>query len=87
MRPSTLERVKGVIVKAAGLGPDQRLDEATALIGGGLSLDSVAVLQILVGLEEEFGIEVSADELLRAQAVQTVGALASFIDSKLGAVR
>jgi len=83
MNASTVERVAKVIVEAARLSPEQQLDEKTPLIGSGISLDSVAVLEILVGLEKEFRIEMNPDELLQAQALRTVGTLAAFIDSKL----
>jgi acyl carrier protein len=58
------------------------LDADTALIGAGISLDSSAVLELLVGIEKEFQIEVNPDELMQAQALRTIGTLARFIDGK-----
>lgn len=86
MTSSTLDRVIRTIVQATGLSPDDALDENTPLIGSGISLDSAGVLELLVGLEKEFQIELNPDELLQAQALKTVGTLASFIDSKADAV-
>ena len=86
MTGSTLERVIHVIVGATGVSADEALDESTPLIGSGISLDSAAVLELLVGLENEFDIEINPDELLQAKALKTVGSLAGFIDSKAGAV-
>ena len=83
MTSSTVERVIAVIVQAAGLGPDVPLTEDTPLVGSGISLDSVAVLELLVGLEREFHVEIDADELLQAEALKTVGTLAEFIESKV----
>jgi len=82
MSSSTIERVSKIIVEAAGLSPEEQLDANTPLVGSGLSLDSASVLEILVGLEKEFGIEIEVDELLQAQALETVGTLAAFLDSK-----
>jgi len=87
MAPSTVDRVIGIIVQAAGLSADQSVGADTPLIGAGISLDSAAVLEILVGLEKEFAVEIDADELLQAQALQTVGTLAQFIDSKVDAAK
>jgi acyl carrier protein len=83
MSEATVDRVVRVIVEAAGLGTQQQIGADTPLVGSGLSLDSTAVLEMLVGLEKEFGVEVDADDLLQAQALGSVGALAAFIDAKV----
>ena len=82
MSPSTIERVTATITKATGTSPNVRLDADTALIGAGISLDSSAVLELLVGLEKEFQIELNPDELVHAQALRTIQTLARFIDGK-----
>ena len=83
MTASTLERVIRIVVQATGISAEEQLDENTPLVGSGISLDSSAVLELLVTLEKEFHVEISADELLQAQALATVGALAKFIGSKV----
>lgn len=83
MSSSTFDRVTKVIVQATGVSPDEPLRNDTPLVGSGISLDSVAVVELLVGLEKEFHVEISADELLQTQAFKTVGTLVQFIDSKL----
>jgi acyl carrier protein len=75
-----------VIVKAAGVSPDEPMTEETPMVGGGLSLDSVAVVELLVGIEKEFDIELPAEEMRRIEALSTVGTLAEFIESRLRAV-
>jgi acyl carrier protein len=82
MSAATLQRVIRIIVSATGLSPEQRLDASTPLIGAGIALDSVAVLELLVALEKEFKIEADPEELRRANALATVGALADFVESK-----
>ena len=48
------------------------------LIGGGLSLDSIDALELVVKLEKEFGIKISSSEESRA-ALASVSALADYI--------
>ena len=81
MTLSTADRVIRVLVDAAGVDDVTAIDRDTPLIGRGLSLDSVAVLEMLVGLEKEFGIELDPDALLEAQALRTVGTLADYLDA------
>lgn len=85
MTSSTLERVIRIVVQATGISAEEQLDENTPLVGSGISLDSSAVLELLVALEKEFRTEISADELLQAQALTTVGTLAEFIRTKVDA--
>lgn len=63
------------LADTAAIGPD------TPLIGRGLSLDSIAVLELLVGLENEWGLELDPDALLKADALRTVGTLADHLDA------
>ena len=85
MTSSTLERVIRIVVQATGISAEEQLDENTPLVGSGISLDSSAVLELLVALEKEFRTEIGADELLQAQALTTVGTLAEFIRTKVDA--
>jgi acyl carrier protein len=48
------------------------------LIGGGLSLDSIDALELVVKLEKEFGIKIASSEESRA-ALASVTALADYI--------
>jgi acyl carrier protein len=82
MAGSTVQRIAGIVAGLGRLGPQERIDGDTPLVGGGAALDSVSVLELLVGLENEFGIEVEADELLEAKALHSVRTLAAFIDAK-----
>ncbi len=84
MNRSTLERLTQVIVKTTGISQVGPIPENTPLIGSGLALDSAAVVELLVGLESEFQVELLAEELLASKALTTVGTLARFIDSKSG---
>ncbi|HMD60022.1 MAG TPA: phosphopantetheine-binding protein [Opitutaceae bacterium] len=48
------------------------------LIGGGLSLDSIDALELVVRLEKEFGIKIESSEEAR-RALASVAALAAYI--------
>ncbi len=48
------------------------------LIGGGLSLDSIDALELVVRLEKEFGIKISSSEESRI-ALASIGSLAAYI--------
>ena len=48
------------------------------LVGGGLSLDSIDALELVVKLEKEFGIKIASSEESRG-ALASVNALAAYI--------
>ena len=78
-----IQRVKKVIVKSLDLQVDpDEIDERETIFGGGIGADSMASLQIIVGIEEEFGIEVE-DENLRVELFDSVLDMAEFVRQKL----
>jgi acyl carrier protein len=87
MSSGTLERVIKTVAQSTGIGQGQPLAADTRLVGAGVSLDSAAILELLVGLENEFRIELNPEELLQKKALRTLGALAEFIDSKVGGAK
>ena len=62
---------------AAGFNRD------TPLLGSIPELDSMAVVNVITGLEDAFGFTV-ADDDLDADTFATVGTLSDFVDRKLG---
>lgn len=74
-------RIKEVIVRSLTLSisPDE-IDSDAQLFGGGLGLNSIATMEIIVGIEEEFDIEVP-DEDLRVELFDSVKAMASYVAS------
>ena len=78
-------RVKRMIVQTLDLKiHPEEIEDDEVLFGGGLGLDSVATLEIVVGLEEEFGVEVQ-DEDLRVELFDSVKALADCVRGKKSA--
>ncbi len=80
---STLESVKDILGSALGIENRARnFSAATSLLGDVPELDSTAVLNVILALEERFGITITDDEI-GAAAFESVGSLAEFIDRKL----
>lgn len=72
-------RIKQVIIRTLSLEVDaEEIDDEDALFGGGLGLNSMATIEIIVGLEEEFGIEVP-DEDLRVELFDSVQTMADYV--------
>jgi len=83
MTTTTHNRVAAIIGQITGTQSAGNLSPSTPIINGGLHLDSVAILELLLALEKEFSIELAAWELSDAQALQTLSTMSDFIDKKL----
>ena len=83
-----LARLKQLIVETLHLediAPGDIPDDEP-LVGGGLSLDSIDALELVVKLEKEYGIKISSSEEARS-ALSSVGALALFIRKRADPAR
>ncbi|MCC6738364.1 MAG: acyl carrier protein [Planctomycetia bacterium] len=60
------------------------IDPAAPLFGEGLGLDSIDALELVVGIERQYGIRIADAEVGR-QAFASVNALAEFIRAKKAA--
>ncbi len=80
---NTTEKVKRVIIDSLNLNitPDE-IDDNDLLFGEGLGGNSMALMEVIVGLEKAFGIEVSDEELIM-DVFETVNSIAEFIKSKI----
>ena len=77
-----LDEVKQIVIDVLALGPAGRsLDEHSALLGSIPELDSMAVVQLIGALEEQFGFSVDDDEI-SAETFATLGSLAAFVKYK-----
>jgi acyl carrier protein len=77
------DTVKTILDDALSLGGrSAEWTDDTALLGSLPELTSIAVVTVLLALEEEFAI-VFADDELDADTFATLGSLARFIESKL----
>ena len=81
-RDEQARRVKELIVRRLKLDVDPTAIENSApLFGEGLGLDSIDALELVLGLEQEFGIKVE-DEEVGVKAFASVDALVDFIEQK-----
>jgi acyl carrier protein len=79
---SLAPRVKELIVRRLKLEIDPAsIQDDAPLFGEGLGLDSIDALELVLGLEQEFGIKVE-DEEVGVKAFSSVNALVDFIEQK-----
>ena len=79
-----IESVKEILRDALQLGERaDLLEEDSPLLGEIPELDSMAVVNILTLMEEEFGIQVN-DADISAETFATVGALSRFLEANVG---
>jgi acyl carrier protein len=80
----SVDDVKAVVVETLGI--EDRADSmgpATPLLGSLPELDSLAVLELVLALEERFGITVEGEDVT-ADVFETLGTLTAFVDSSIG---
>jgi len=74
------QRIKAMLIerlKLEGMTPDQIQDDAP-LFGEGLGLDSIDALELVLGLEQTFGVKIE-DEAAGLKAFKSVQALTDFV--------
>ena len=82
---SVIDGVKRVLQEALQLGDRVKgFDESTALFGTIPEFDSMAVVTVVAGLEEQFDIEIDDDDIT-AEIFETLGSLTRFVHDKLAA--
>lgn len=73
----TLERLRALLHRDFQMPLDALVPEATL---ESLEVDSLRMIEVLFGVEEEFAISVKADHNELRQRLHTLGDLAAFID-------
>ena len=77
------DQIKKLLVERLKLEIDpQSIDSAQPLFGEGLGLDSIDALELVLAVEQEFGIKIE-DEEVGVKALASVDALADFLQNKL----
>jgi len=78
------EQIKDLIIRRLRLeiSPNE-IDDNAALFEDGLGLDSIDALELVVGLEQEFGISIP-DEDVGKEAFASVEALCSYVERHRG---
>jgi methoxymalonate biosynthesis acyl carrier protein len=75
-RDETAERLRDILARTLGTAPP---DPETDLVQSGL-LDSLALVELLVAVEQAFAITLSPEEL-EIERFRSLGALAELVDS------
>jgi acyl carrier protein len=83
MAPAELkDRIKRLIVHRLKLEVDPTsIDSSQPLFGEGLGLDSIDALELVLGIEQEFGVKIE-DQEVGSQALSSVDSLAEFVVAK-----
>lgn len=77
-----IDAVKAVVVDTLGVADRaDAIDASTPLFGTLPELDSMAVLELVLELEQRFEIEIDGDDVT-ADVFETLASLAAFVDSK-----
>ena len=76
---SIADRIKDIIVEQLGVNADQ-INPGAKFIED-LGADSLAIVELIMALEEEFGTEIPDEE---AEKLQTVGDVAKYIEDSQG---
>ncbi len=72
-------QVKQVIIRKLSLDvKPEEIGDDDQLFGGGMGLNSMATIEIIVGLEEEFEIQIP-DEDLRVELFDSVKTMADYV--------
>jgi len=78
------EQIKDLIIRRLRLEISPAdIDEKAPLFGDGLGLDSIDALELVVGLEQEFGISIP-DEDVGKEAFASVEALCQYVEQHRG---
>lgn len=77
--PELKQEVKQALVRSLRLPiPPEEIGDSTPLFGGGLGLDSIDVLELVLELERSFGVSIT-DEQTGTKVLRSVDAIADFI--------
>ena len=76
--PSVTDRLKRIVVEQLGVDEDEVTAEASFV--DDLNADSLDLVELVMSLEEEFGVEISDEE---AEGIVTVGDAIQFVEDRL----
>ena len=80
----SLEEVRNIVSDTLGLGKrGAALTVDSPLLGAIPELDSMAVINLITALEEQYGFSIADDEI-SADVFETLGSLSAFVGRKLG---
>ena len=75
--------VRRILIQSLGLDlASDELSDDTRLLDGGLGLDSLAGLRIILAIEQHFGFVFDVSDLSR-ESLESVGSLVALVDTRL----
>jgi acyl carrier protein len=78
-RSSIATRVKSTLVQSLNLQIDSdKIPDSDILLGAGLGINSISMMELLIGLEREFGIEFE-DEQVRIELFESVDSIVRLV--------
>lgn len=77
---SSRERIKNIIADSLSVEDSKKIEDHSKLAED-LGADSLDTVELIMKLEEEFGIEIPDED---AEKIQTFGDVVAFIDKKMG---
>lgn len=83
-RVAILAKLRALLAERLGFAGDGAVDESTGLLGQGIGLDSVEVLQLVSAIEEVWGLTIE-DEELKREHFATLGTVVTFVQERLPA--
>jgi acyl carrier protein len=81
-RPEIVEWISRSLHELQLTTSAEPLQETTGLLGRGIGLDSMEVLQLVVAAEDRFDLTIDESQLKR-EYFRTVGAFATFLEGRL----
>ena len=75
-REEALERVRGILVEQLGVDEEQVTEDAS--FQGDLDADSLDLVELIMELEDQFGLKISDED---AQKIATVGQAVDYVVS------
>ena len=80
-----LDKLRGILRETLQIGDRaDELHESSRLLGAVAEFDSIAVVSVVMAIEQEFGIKIP-DRDLSAEVFATLGSLGRFVSLKAGA--
>ena len=75
-------KVRELLARVLDLPCDavKELSDDTPLFGRGLSLDSLTGLELLTGVEQEFDVDIAAEDL-NLDSLETIGTLVAYLSA------
>ncbi len=73
----TFDKIKAIVKEQLGLDDEVEINAATSLMGD-LEADSLDAVEIIMAIEDEFGVEIPDEE---AEKFKNIGDIATYVDA------